>query len=317
MTQEPLLARHVSRTRRLPENGNADTEIINRLCLICFPHLFGILLAATIQESPLIYTVQQGTVILCASFFVSNAIHIWNDLIDAPLDRLVERTRFRPIPRGAVSPFSALIFTLTQALGAMLFLPLMPCNFLSASLYAFPGIIGWTYYPWAKRHTNFPQLVVGFCLGWGVVMGSLAVGIETFNTSVGLSVLCLSLASMLWTAINDAIYAHQDREEDIKVGIKSMAVLYGERTKPILYQLLTLMFLLLLACGWLGQLLIPYFTIAVGGATISLGLMIARVDLNSTQSCWWWFSNGFWYVGGSITGGLFLEYVSRLDSSIH
>ncbi len=288
------------------------------LCLIYFPHLFGVLHAAVLGESSLFQTLQMSALLLFGSFFVSNAIHIWNDLIDAPLDSLVERTRLRPIPRGAVSPSAALVFTLTQAFGATLFLPFLPYTFLESILYAAPGIIGWVYYPWAKRHTNFPQFVLGFCLAWGVIMGSLAMNVEPLGSKTAgqgqkpraeLSTLCLFLASILWTVIYDTVYAHQDLKDDIKAEIKSLAVLYREKTKSVLWQLLALLVALLIACGTLGALTLPYYTVAVGGAAISLGLMIVRVDLNSTKSCWWWFSNGFWYAGGSIAGGLLLEYL--------
>ncbi|KAL8823088.1 MAG: hypothetical protein Q9191_006186, partial [Dirinaria sp. TL-2023a] len=69
------------------------------LFLIYFPHLFGVLHAAVLQQSPPYHTLQKSVTMLGGSFFVSNAIHIWDDLIDAPLDKLVERTRHRPIPR--------------------------------------------------------------------------------------------------------------------------------------------------------------------------------------------------------------------------
>lgn len=289
------------------------------LCLIYFPHLFGILHAAVLQRSPLSLTLQKSAFMLCGSFFVSNAIHIWNDLIDAPLDSLVERTRHRPIPRGAVSQSAAFIFTLTQALGAILFLPFLPYTLFQNTLYASPSIIGWIYYPWAKKHTNFPQFVLGFCLAWGIIMGSLAMEVDPFayvmmGSSKGpraeLSTICLFAASILWTMIYDTVYAHQDLEDDIKAGIKSLAVLYRDQTKSLLWQLLTLMIGLLIACGRLSALTIPYHFIAVGGTAVSLGLMIVNVDLKSSQSCWWWFSNGFWYAGGSIAGGLLMEYMS-------
>ena len=288
------------------------------LFLIYFPHLFGILHAGILQRTPLAVLGQRGAWMFGGSFFVSNAIHIWNDLIDAPLDALVERTRDRPIPRGAVSPLAATVFTATQAVGAALFLPYLPAGAVQSTLYALPSIIAWTYYPWAKRHTDFPQFVLGFCLGWGVFMGSLAIDREPFaigvlgrgvKPHVEYSTLCLFLASIIWTMIYDTIYAHQDLQDDVKAGIKSMAVLYRDRTKGLLWQLLAVMTVLLLTCGWLGQMSVMYYLIAVGGELMTLGSMIAKVDLKSSESCWWWFGNGFWFTGGSIGGGLLVEYL--------
>jgi len=288
------------------------------LFLIYFPHIFGTLHVAILQRSPLPRLLQSSATMLGASFFVSNAIHIWNDLIDAPLDALVERTRNRPIPRGAMSPFAALVFAATQAVGAALFLPYLPYRTLHNALYALPSIIGWTYYPWAKRHTNFPQVVLEFCLAWGVIMGSLAIGLKPFTIGVrgygsepGVehSMLCLFPASSLWTVIYDTIYAHQDLKDDIDAGIKSLAVWSRDGTKFLLWRLLALMAALLIACERLSEMSTVYYLVAVGGATMSLGLMIANVDLKSTESCWWWFGNGFWFPGGSIAGGLLIEYL--------
>ena len=290
------------------------------LFLIYFPHIFGILHAAILQRSPLPHVLQTSGLMFGGSFFVSNAIHIWNDLIDAPLDALVERTRNRPIPRKAVSPSAALVFTATQAIGAALFLPYLPYSTVQSALYALPSILGWTYYPWAKRHTNFPQLVLGICLAWGIVMGSLAIGLEPFaigmlgsgsKPNVEYSTLCLFLASILWTMIYDTIYAHLDLKDDIKAGVKSLAVLYRDSTKSLLWQLLALMTALLVTCGTLSEMGMLYYLVAVGGALASLGLMIANVDLKNPESCWWWFGNGFWFAGGSIAGGLLAEYLSR------
>lgn len=97
-------------------------------------------------------------------------------------------------------------------------------------------------------------------------------------------------------------------EDDTKAGFKSLAVLYSDRTKFLLWQLLVLMTTLLIACGRLGETGVMYYLTAVGVAMMSLGLMIAKVDLQSSESCWWWFGNGFWF-GGSITGGLLVEYI--------
>jgi 4-hydroxybenzoate polyprenyltransferase len=286
------------------------------LFLIYFPHLFGILHAAILQRAEPSEVVSAALFMLGGSFFVSNAIHIWNDLIDAPLDAKVERTRNRPIPRKAVSPAAAFIFTATQAVGAAAFIPYTATNAAQNAWYALTSIIGWTYYPWAKRYMRVPQLVLGFCLAWGIPMGSLALGRECIKFSkagAGLDIdpssLCLFLANILWTMIYDTIYAHQDLKDDIKAGIKSLAVLYRDDTKGLLWKLLFLMAGFLAAAGWLSGTSPLFHMIAVGGSVSSLGVMIQRVELKRTESCWWWFGNGFWYAGGSIAAGLLAEYV--------
>lgn len=152
-------------------------------------------------------------------------------------------------------------------------------------------------------------------------MGSLAIGREPFVISIGArgiegrveySVLCLFVASILWTMIYDTLYAHQDLEDDLKVGVKSMAVLYRGRTKPVLWLLVSLMCASMISYGQLSGMGVSYYLVAMSGAIGTLSVMIARVDLKSSESCWWWFSNAFWFAGGSISAGLGAEYLGRI-----
>ncbi|KAI0145354.1 UbiA prenyltransferase family-domain-containing protein [Xylariaceae sp. FL1272] len=226
------------------------------LFLIYFPHLFGIAHEATVRSVRFQDFLQACAVMLCGSFFVSNTIHIWNDLVDAPIDKQVARTRHRPIPRGAVTPFAAFVFTVTQAAcAAMVLFAFLPAR---ASYYAALNLAPTTYYPWAKRHTHFSQFVLGVWLAWGVVMGSASFttgspGEERAVAYFGISqsTTCLFVACILWTVIYDTIYAHQDIEDDTKIGMKSLAVLCRERTKPFLYFVLLGLLLLLMAVGGL------------------------------------------------------------------
>jgi 4-hydroxybenzoate polyprenyltransferase len=296
------------------------------LFLIYFPHVFGLLHAAIRLRTSPEEVARAALVLLAGSFFVSNAIHIWNDLIDAPLDAKVTRTKSRPIPRGAVTPFAAFVYTLTQTAGAALLMPLLSPPTIQAALYALPSIIGWIYYPWAKRHTYYPQLVLGFCLAWGIVMGELALDADPlltkFDASVEVegdiyrrraAVISLVIGATMWTMIYDTIYAHQDIEDDKREGIKSIAVLYGTTgTKPLLWRLLVALILSLIACAWFSGLGLSFYTIAVGGSIGALGSLIAFVDLEDEESCWWWFKNGFWLEGGAIVFSLWAEYIVQI-----
>ncbi|KAI1273874.1 UbiA prenyltransferase family-domain-containing protein [Xylaria sp. FL0933] len=290
------------------------------LFLIYFPHFFGIILAALIQRSPASEVLRAGLVMFGGSFFFSNAAHGWNDLVDAPIDQAIARTSKRPIPRGAITPRAAFVFTLTQGVGAALFLLLMPSG---SAIYAVPNIVGTIYYPWAKRHTNFAQFVLGWCLAWGIVMGSCAMGLKPFTGgpfgaetflrdqawSVQPAIACVFFASILWTIIYDTIYAHQDLKDDLKVGVKSIAVLFRDQTKLLLWLVLGCMVALLSMAGVLEQMGWQYYIIAAGGSAVSLGAMIANVELKDSASCWWWFRYGFWLAGSSIAGGLLSEYL--------
>ncbi|PKX95145.1 uncharacterized protein P174DRAFT_458718 [Aspergillus novofumigatus IBT 16806] len=234
------------------------------LFLIYFPHVFGLMHAAWHLPTPVPDILRAGAVLFGGAFFVSNAIHIWNDLIDAPLDALVSRTKHRRIPRCAVSPTAELVYTITQAIAAALFLPLLPHS--QTWFYALPSILGWTYYPWAKRHTNYPQVLLGLCLARGVVMGELSLGIEMISFPQGWS----------WKKNDPRRVPHI--EDDLKAGIKSIAVLWRQQTKILLWGSLVTLALLLSYCGY-----------AIIGATGSLGRMILQVDQKDEQSCWWWF----------------------------
>lgn len=289
------------------------------LFLIYFPHFFGIILAALIRRSSAAEVLRAGLIMFGGSFFFSNAAHGWNDLVDAPIDQAISRTSKRPIPRGAITPRAALAFTLSQGVGAALFLLLMPSG---SAIYAVPNIIGTVYYPYAKRHTNLTQFVLGWCLAWGIVMGSCAMGLRPFTGGpfgaeslpweklwAQPSIACIFFASVLWTIIYDTIYAHQDLKDDLKVGVKSIAVLFRDYTKVFLWLILGCMLALLCMTGALEQMGAQYYLIAAGGSAVSLGAMITNVELKDSASCWWWFRYGFWLAGSAIAGGLLSEYL--------
>ncbi|KAK6067447.1 4-hydroxybenzoate polyprenyl transferase [Seiridium cupressi] len=274
------------------------------LFLIYFPHFFGVLHAANTHNLPWPEVRRAAAMLLGGSFFFSNAAHAWNDLIDAPIDAKIARTKNRPIVRGAISRRAAFLFTVSQAVGAAAFLLFLNVDAAKAAAVT---IIGTTYYPWAKRHTNFPQVILGFCLAWGIMVGNAATGVE--NPWTDPAALLLVLASTTWTVIYDTIYAHQDIKDDIKIGVKSLAVLLQNRTKALLWSLLALMITSLIAYGQLAETSIIYYLITVGGCCSSLGAMIANVELKEEASCWWWFSVGFWFTGLSIALGLAQQYL--------
>lgn len=274
------------------------------LLLIFFPHLFGVAYAAVVRDAPLREILYVSGVLFGGSFFFSNAIHGWNDLVDAPIDAQIPRTRNRPIPRGAISPRAAFVFTASQALLAMCFFPFLP---IDAAWCSIPAIVANYYYPYSKRHTKIPQVILGVALQWAVVLGSTAMGIAKAWTDE--SVLCLFFASLLWTIIYDTVYGFQDYEMDIKLGVGSTAVLFGKTYgKFILWVLSNMVAALLFASGQLVGMSWIYSAIAVGGTFTSLNLMMALVDVGSPESCSWWFAYGFWGPAVSITLGLLAEY---------
>jgi len=156
------------------------------------------------------------------AFAMRGAGCTWNDLVDRDLDARVERTRSRPIPSGQVSIAQATVFMMIQALIG--FLVLIQFNRYTvlcglASL----GVIA--IYPFMKRITYWPQIVLGLAFSWGALMGWPA----AFGR-LDWPALLLYAGSIAWVIGYDTIYAHQDREDDLLIGIKSTALLFKDDT---------------------------------------------------------------------------------------
>ena len=166
----------------------------------------------------------------------------WNDIVDRDLDGTVDRTRSRPIPSGQVTVPAAAVFLVVQALvGLAVLLQFnrftIACGIASLLIVAI--------YPFMKRFTYWPQIVLGLAFSWGALMGWAAV----FGR-LDLPAFCSTPASIAWVIGYDTIYAHQDREDDALIGIKSTALLFGERTKPMLAVCYALAVALMALAGW-------------------------------------------------------------------
>lgn len=192
--------------------------------------------------------------VVIALFFVGAVVMrgagcTWNDITDRKLDALVERTRSRPIPAGQVTVKQAAIFLVLQAMIGLAVL-LQFNAFAIATGIASLAIVA--IYPFMKRITYWPQIVLGLAFSWGALMGFAVI-----LARIDAAALSLYLGTICWVIGYDTIYAHQDTEDDLLVGIKSTALLFGERTQLallIFYGLATaLIGLSLWTCGsgWL------------------------------------------------------------------
>src|SRR6202140_4571562 len=169
--------------------------------------------------------------LLIALFFVGafamrGAGCTWNDITDRDLDALVERTRSRPIPAGQVSVAGALAFLVLQALIGLAVL--LQFNRF-AVMTGIASLVIVAAYPFMKRITWWPQIVLGLAFSWGALMG-FAVTLGRIDAAA----LSLYAGSIAWVIGYDTIYAHQDAEDDALIGIKSTALLFGARTRPAL-----------------------------------------------------------------------------------
>jgi 4-hydroxybenzoate polyprenyltransferase len=160
------------------------------------------------------------------AFAMRGAGCTWNDIADRDLDALVERTRSRPIPAGQVSVAQALGFLVVQALIGLAVL--LQFNRV-AVVTGIASLIIVAIYPFMKRITWWPQIVLGLAFSWGALMG-FAVTLGRIDATA----LMLYAGSIAWVIGYDTIYAHQDVEDDALIGIKSTARLFGARTRPAL-----------------------------------------------------------------------------------
>src|SRR5438105_1933589 len=160
---------------------------------------------------------------LVGAFVMRGAGCTWNDLVDRDLDAQVERTRSRPIPSGQVTIPAAGMFLMLQALVGLAVL----LQFNSFTRYVgIASLAVVVIYPFMKRITYWPQIVLGLAFSWGALMGWPA----TF-ARLGLPAFLLYAGSIAWVIGYDTIYAHQDRDDDALIGVKSTARLFGERTR--------------------------------------------------------------------------------------
>jgi 4-hydroxybenzoate polyprenyltransferase len=210
------------------------------------------------------------------AFVMRGAGCTWNDITDRDLDAKVERTRSRPIPAGQVSVTQALIFLVAQALIGLAVL-------LQFNRFAiFTGIASLlivAIYPFMKRITWWPQVVLGLAFSWGALMGFAA----EFSR-IDLVAIVLYAGSIAWVIGYDTIYAHQDAEDDALIGIKSTALLFGEKTKPALAAFYGLAVVLIAVALWLAAVHWPAW-IGLAAFATHLAWQIRRLQIGNSALC--------------------------------
>lgn len=276
-----------------------------------FPCIFSTLLAAPMAAN----IAGPPEVLGTAGLFFAGALIMRgagcsiNDLWDRNLDPHVERTKFRPIARKAISPQKAIVFTGAQLLAGLGVLLQFPYQCL---WYGIPSLLLVTTYPLAKRVTYYPQAVLGLTFSWGAIMGFPALGVDLLaNWNALGAATALYTSCIAWTVLYDTIYAHMDIKDDVVAGIKSIALRYEHNTKALLSVLAVTQVSLLAAAGAAAGAGPIFLVGGCGSAALSLAIMIWRVQLKSVRNCWWWFKNGCLLTGGGITLGLFAEYLAQ------
>lgn len=240
--------------------------------LLFLPGLWGITLQATgwLQGLWLILLFFVGAVVM------RGAGCVVNDLWDRDIDRQVERTRDRPLASGAVSPRQAVAFlALLCTTGLVILLQLNGPAIWLGVLSLVPVLL----YPLAKRVTDYPQLVLGFTFGWAALMGPVAA-----SGGLSLAMAVLYAATIVWILGYDTIYAHQDREDDAMVGIRSTALKFGTRTRPFLAACYAITLALLALTGWISGLN-PWFYLALAMPAALLAYQVWDLDIHNPGHC--------------------------------
>jgi 4-hydroxybenzoate polyprenyltransferase len=210
------------------------------------------------------------------AFAMRGAGCTWNDIVDCDLDRSVERTRSRPIPSGQVSVIKAAMFLALQSLVGLAVL--LTFNVFTIVL-GIASLAIVAVYPFMKRITYWPQIVLGLAFSWGALMGWAAL----FGR-LGLPALLLYAGSIAWVIGYDTIYAHQDREDDALIGIKSTALLFGERTRPML-ALFYAIAVVLIATAGLTAGVGTIFGFGLLAFAAHLAWQVARLDIGDPDLC--------------------------------
>jgi 4-hydroxybenzoate polyprenyltransferase len=277
------------------------------------PCLFSTVLAASHTGASPASLLSTTALFLTGALIMRGAGCTINDLWDRNLDPHVARTRLRPIARGAVTPKQAIVFTGAQLIAGLVVLLQFPTPCL---YYGIPSLLLVATYPLAKRVTHYPQFILGLTFSWGAFMGFPALGVDLLADMAAAKCAALLYSSCVaWTVLYDMIYAHMDINDDVKAGIKSIALRHKKETKAVLSGLAVVQVVLLGAAGAAIGAGPAFYALSCGGGAVTLTTMIWRVNLKSVPNCWWWFRNGVWFTGGSISLGLLVEYLTRRQES--
>ncbi|OAY59555.1 4-hydroxybenzoate polyprenyltransferase, mitochondrial [Manihot esculenta] len=266
--------------------------------LLAWPCMWSISLAATPGHVP---DFKMMTLFGCGALLLRGAGCTINDLLDRDIDTKVERTKLRPVASGLLSPFQGLCF-----LGFQLMLGLgilLQLNNYSQILGASSLLLVFSY-PLMKRLTFWPQAYLGLTFNWGALLGWSAIK-GSLDPAV---VLPLYVGGVFWTLVYDTIYAHQDKEDDLKVGIKSTALRFGDSTKEWITGFGIACISSLALSGVSADIGWPFYAF-LAAASGHLAWQIWTVDLSCRADCNRKFVSNKWFGALIFSGILFGRYL--------
>lgn len=265
--------------------------------LLLIPCWWGVAMATAIQPGfawpdPLLFVL-----FAIGALVMRGAGCCWNDIMDRDFDGRVARTALRPIPSGAISARQAVAFMgLLMLIGLLVLLPMG----WVAGVVAVASIVLVVIYPLMKRVTYWPQFFLGLAFNWGILVGWAAV-----TGGLALPAALLYVAGIAWTLGYDTIYAHQDKEDDALIGVKSTALKFGAATKPWLWGFYAVTVALMAASGWAASLAWPFYLALAAGAA-QLAWQVVTLDADDPADCMSKFlSNrlfGFLMLAGMVAG---------------
>jgi 4-hydroxybenzoate polyprenyltransferase len=217
-----------------------------------------------------------GILFAVGAFVMRGAGCTWNDILDRDFDARVARTATRPIPSGAVGVPQAAAFLALQLLTG---LAVLLCFNGFTILIAIASLLLVAVYPLMKRVTYWPQAFLGLTFNWGALVGWAAV-----TGGMATPALLLYAAGFFWTLGYDTIYAHQDKEDDVLIGVKSSALRLGGNTRPWLWVFYAAAVSLLAAAFRIAGLAWPSFAVLAIAAAL-LAQQAAAVDLDDPRDC--------------------------------
>ena len=264
------------------------------ILLLLWPTLWALWIAGDGSPSA------KNILIFCTGVVLMRAAGcIMNDVADRDFDPHVERTRCRPLASGELTVRQALVAFFTLMLLA--FGLVLMTNVLTIKL-AFAGALLASTYPFFKRWTHFPQVILGLAFGWGIPMAFAA---ETGQiASVAWLIL---LINVIWSVIYDTLYAMVDREDDVSIGLKSTAIMFGRFDLLIIRILKILMIALLVLLGLKLQFSWPWFAgVAIAGVLFARQQYLVRE--RDRDACFNAFLNNNW-VGVAVWTGLLATYL--------
>jgi 4-hydroxybenzoate polyprenyltransferase len=242
--------------------------------LLLLPCWWSAALAAVAAGAPV--NVWHVLLFFIGAFAMRGAGCTWNDIVDRDLDSRVERTRSRPIPSGQVTVGAAAAFLVLQALIGLAVL----LQFNRFTHYVgFASLAVVAIYPFMKRITYWPQIVLGLAFSWGALMGWPALFARLDPPAF-----LLYAGAIMWVMGYDTIYAHQDREDDALIGVKSTALLFGERTKPMLAVFYALAVILIALAGWSAGAGV-IFALGLTAFAAHLAWQIVRLKIDDPGIC--------------------------------